>query len=347
MEDCSLSLSALLIEDNPGDARLIRELLSQVREVRFELEHVDRLAAGLDRLARGPVALVLLDLSLPESRGLETFRQMRSAAGTTPIVVLTGLDDAELAVAAVQEGAEDYLAKGQVTSQSLARSMRYAVERGRRRAAEDLVRAAEEEFRVARQIQQRFFPTAAPELEGFDIAGSAYCAVATGGDYFDYIPMLDDCLGIAIGDVSGHGFGAALLMAETRAYLRALALTRADVGELVTLVNRVLVNDTPDDQFVTLLLARLDPRARTLVYTSAGHLAGYLLDRSGRPKILLDSTSYPLGIDGCGEFTAAGPFRLESGDMIALMTDGLIEAHAGSRRAFGVERALECIASHR
>src|SRR5207248_493669 len=88
-----------------------------------------------------------------------------------------------------------------------------------------------EELRIARQIQQKLFPVAPVSLRGLDIAGASLPAAATGGDYFDYIPTLDDGLALVIGDVCGHGFGPALMMAELRAYLRAFLLTRSDLGE--------------------------------------------------------------------------------------------------------------------
>src|SRR5581483_10317530 len=133
-----------------------------------------------------------------------------------------------------------------------------------------------EEIRLARQIQQKLFPAPALPLPGFDVSGVSHPAEATGGDYFDYLPLPDGSLGVVIGDVSGHGFGPALLMAELRAYLRAFLLSRADVGEIVGLLNRALADDAPEGYFATLLLARLDPATRSLVYASAGHSPGYV-----------------------------------------------------------------------
>jgi PAS domain S-box-containing protein len=124
-------LTALLIEDNPGDARLIREMLREAAGGRSRLEVCDRLAAGLERLGRGDVDVVLLDLSLPDAHGFDTFARAYAQAPDVPIVVLTGADDDALAVRAVQEGAQDYLPKGAVNAHGLWRSMRYAVERKR------------------------------------------------------------------------------------------------------------------------------------------------------------------------------------------------------------------------
>jgi signal transduction histidine kinase len=119
----------LLVEDNPGDARLIRELLREAGSFAADLEHVDRLSSAQERLVAGGVDLVLLDLSLPDAHGMNTVRGALSAAPDVPIVVLTGLDDESVAVQAVQSGAQDYLVKGQVDPVLLIRAIRYAIER--------------------------------------------------------------------------------------------------------------------------------------------------------------------------------------------------------------------------
>jgi PAS domain S-box-containing protein len=129
-------IKVLLIEDNPGDARLMREILSEERNTEFDLMWVDRLAAGLDALAVGGIDIVLLDLTLPDSSGLDTFVRTHAIAPHVPIVVLSGLNDEEMAVRAVREGAQDYLVKGQVDTKLLVRAMQYAIER--KRAGEDL-----------------------------------------------------------------------------------------------------------------------------------------------------------------------------------------------------------------
>ncbi len=127
----SKSNKILLIEDNPGDARLLQEMLAEIRDISFELDWVDRLSTGLERLAAGGIDVVLLDLSLPDSQGFETFAKARSQASETPIILLTGLNDEMMAIRVAQEGAQDYLIKGQVDSNLLKRSMRYAIARKR------------------------------------------------------------------------------------------------------------------------------------------------------------------------------------------------------------------------
>ena len=119
----------LLIEDNPGDARLIREMILEARGGKFTLNWANELKTGLEYLSKEKFDLVLLDLSLPDSSGLETLTKVRAQVPERPIIVLTGLDDERVALKAVREGAQDYLIKGEVTSSLLARAIRYAIER--------------------------------------------------------------------------------------------------------------------------------------------------------------------------------------------------------------------------
>jgi Flp pilus assembly CpaE family ATPase len=128
-------INVLLIEDNPGDTRLIQELLKEAKAVPTRLLCADRLSSGLEVLSKGGVDVVLLDLSLHDSKGLDTFSRVHMHAKELPVIVLTGLDDEELAMKAVQDGAQDYIAKGTVNSQSLVRAVRFAVERHRKMAA--------------------------------------------------------------------------------------------------------------------------------------------------------------------------------------------------------------------
>ena len=134
-------IRVLLVEDNPGDARLFLELVRENGAGQMRLEHVDRLSMALERLDRDQFDVMLLDLSLPDERGIETLVRARARAPKVPIVVLTGLDDEGLAVKAVRAGAQDYLVKGRVDGDLLIRSMRYAAERGR--AVEALERREE------------------------------------------------------------------------------------------------------------------------------------------------------------------------------------------------------------
>lgn len=151
------TIQALLVEDNPGDARLVEEMLSDAGQHSVNLEHADKLSGGLKRLNKNSIDVILLDLKLPDSEGLDTFTEMHARAPELPIIVLSGLGDEKVAVEAVRNGAQDYLVKGDVSEDLLIRSIRYAIERKR----------IQESSRIKeRAIEWSLNPVAMADLEG-------------------------------------------------------------------------------------------------------------------------------------------------------------------------------------
>jgi sigma-B regulation protein RsbU (phosphoserine phosphatase) len=216
-----------------------------------------------------------------------------------------------------------------------------------RKRAEQELQENQEQFRVARDIQQHLFPKGPPNVAGLDIAGRTFPADATGGDYFDFLCMKDDCLGIVVGDVTGHGVGPALLMAETRAYLRILARFNSDAGIILTEANRVLSEDLGSERFVTLFLARLNARKRTVAYVNAGHIPGYIFGASGEVLSPLRRTGIPLGLRPDTVFHESAEIELSPGQMMLMLTDGFEEAIGPDDEMLGNERVLEIIRKHR
>jgi serine phosphatase RsbU (regulator of sigma subunit) len=155
------------------------------------------------------------------------------------------------------------------------------------------------------------------------------------------------CYAIVVGDVSGHGIGPALLMASARSILRSIARTTGDVSEMLTLANRFLREDKQPDSFVTLFLGRLDPHSRRFSYASAGHPTAYVFDAAGKVKGRLESTAPPLGIMPNAVFPAGESLTLESGDLMILFTDGVLEAAAPDDTLFGESRVLEVVRGSR
>lgn len=216
-----------------------------------------------------------------------------------------------------------------------------------RRRAEQMVRDRNKEFALARKVQQGLAPKIMPTVAGFEFGGASQFCQETGGDYYDVFPFHESSIGIAIGDASGHGIGAALVMEETRASIRALSLTQVDPGMILTLTNRCLKDDLPDDQFVTLFLARLDPVARSLVYSNAGHCPAYVLDQLGDVRLTLESTDIPLGLDSGRCFPSAPAITLAPGELLFLFTDGLVEATSPEENRFGTQHVLDVLRDHR
>ncbi len=180
-----------------------------------------------------------------------------------------------------------------------------------------------------------------------EFGGASHAAVVTGGDYFDYVQMPDGGLLLVVGDVSGHGFGPALLMASVRAYVRALAESGVSVREMLGMVNRLIAADTDAGDFVTLSIVRLDPACRSCAYASAGHPTGYLLDAAGGVKQSLESMVPPLGmLPELGSFDMV-PIEMSGGDILLMLTDGIIEAEDSAGIPFGTQQALDIVRRNR
>lgn len=201
---------------------------------------------------------------------------------------------------------------------------------------------------LARDIQQHLLPQGPPEQKGFDIYGGGISCDETGGDYYDFIKITGGgpgSLGIAVGDVSGHGIAAALLMASARGVLRTHAGCQGgDLAGLFNLLNRHLLRDTGDERFMTLFYGVLDAEARTLSWTSAGH-GPVLLHRSRSGEVEeLATTGLPLGIVAEAVYPPAGPVTLEEGDVLLAGTDGLWETRSPAGEVFGIRRLGEVLA---
>ena len=213
--------------------------------------------------------------------------------------------------------------------------------------SEQARRGHEAHMLAARRIQEHLLPDTAPETPGFDIHSVWHPAEFAAGDYFDYLHFSDGSLGVVVGDVTGHGIGPALLMASTRAYLRSLAQTHTDLGDILTLANSVLARDIEEGRFVTLLLGRIDIQSKSLTYVNAGHPPGYVLDESGNVKASLESTGIPLGVSADFRFTPGEPIPLTPGDVIVLFSDGVLEATSPEGGFFGTQRALDVFRANR
>ena len=216
-----------------------------------------------------------------------------------------------------------------------------------RSRAETRLQREDEQRLLAREIQEGLLPKSLPPLPGLTIGARSWPCYDVGGDYFDAFLMSDGSLALVIGDASGHAIGPALVIAETRAYIRAFATTSTDPGTILTLANQRLCEDLDSSHFVTLFFARLDPRTGSLSYAGAGHCPGYILSPEGQVKATLTSKGMPLGIASATNYPPDPPARLAAGELLFLYTDGIVEARsARSRKQFGIERTLDTLRTH-
>jgi sigma-B regulation protein RsbU (phosphoserine phosphatase) len=190
----------------------------------------------------------------------------------------------------------------------------------------------------ARAIQQALLPRSSPFIPGFAVSGLCVPAGAVGGDWYDFIPMKEGCWGLALADVSGKGTAAALLMAATRGVLRTLAEASCTPSEVLSKLNRLLVDDLPPARFVTMVFAVLDPAERTLTFASAGHLQPLLIEGQ-QARFLHTEVGLPLGV-GPGEYSET-EIQLTPGSRVVFYSDGITEAANPDEEEYGELRMKE------
>ncbi len=202
------------------------------------------------------------------------------------------------------------------------------------------------EMRYARQVQQRLFPDPSPSVPGLDVAGATFPALATCGDYYDFIPLENGALAVVTADVSGHGLGPALIMAQTRASLRILTTSCPNPCEVLTRMNATLHADLDENRYVALILAHIDPKTRRACYVNAGHPSAYHLDSRGGVKAVMPSCGPPLGmLPGIGYSVTETP-PLEDGDVVVFLTDGITETENTAGEYFGADAAIAVVGRH-
>ena len=214
----------------------------------------------------------------------------------------------------------------------------------RARLARELLdrRRLEKELTIAREIQLSFLPKGAPELPGFDLAGTTRPHDEVGGDYFDFINISESRLGLAIADVSGKGIPAALIMAGFRMSLLAEIRNEFAIRAVMRKVNSLLFESTDRDKFVTAFYGVLDFRNRVLIFSNAGHNPPILMREGGRIDYLTDG-GVALGVLADAEYEER-PIAIRPGDVLVLYTDGVTEAEDPSGDQYGRKRLEDCVA---
>lgn len=329
----------VLVEDDRGDAVLFEAAISEV-DPELEVQCVTTVAAILEIAFDEDVSCVVLDLGLPGMTGFQALDRLVKVVPTVAVVVLTGWGDAQAGAEALARGAQDYLIKGEVDGATIARSIRFAVERKRSQsAATELVEA-----RVREQEQHRLERALVvdPAVQRPDVTWShRYIAARAGmvsGDFFDGVERADGTLRFVIGDVAGHGSDAAALGVGLRAAWRSLVLASRDDASLLGHLEEFLVMErTRGDEFATVCDLTISSDLSSICVRNAGHpppiLAGVgpLEDPTGRS---------PLGIDLHSSSTPGEPgatHTLPESWSLAVYTDGLFEVRGGSGVILGGE----------
>jgi serine phosphatase RsbU (regulator of sigma subunit) len=322
---------------------LVREALSEAAP-EFELRDTGTLAAALAALPDG-IACTLVDLGLPDTSGLDAVRALREHAPAVAVVVLTGRDDERVGIDALGAGAQDYLVKGQVEPEVLARAVRYAIERRRAELSEHELLGARLQASENARLERGLLPQALiadPRVRIDCDYRPGRRRALLGGDFYDAVELDDGSIHAMIGDVCGHGPDEAALGACLRAAWRALALAPRPPQEVMATLHRMLPYERhAPDSFATLSTVAIPPDRRSVEVRLAGHPPPIVIDAAGARILDVRSGAPPLGIYEQSSWPAE---RAELGDSWSLLlyTDGLVEGHAGDDR-LGEQRLVELL----
>ncbi|NEA22898.1 SpoIIE family protein phosphatase [Actinomadura bangladeshensis] len=320
----------LLVEDDPGDAFLFEELLAEAQPG-IRITVATTLREALDAL-RPEIQCVIVDLSLPDAQGLDALHQVRTHAPATAVLVLTGLADAHVGVAAVAAGAQDYLVKQDVDGALLTRAISYAIERKRADESERQLVEARALSRENARLERGLLPV--PILHDGTLRHHTRYRpgrdrALLGGDFHDTVETADGAVHVVIGDVSGHGADEASLGVRLRMAWRTLVLAGHTGPRLLDTLDAVLQHERwAEEIFTTLCMLTIAPDRRGARVYRAGHPPPLLFGPGGVATVPDEPRGPALGLIPGVEWPA---LDLELGESwtFLLYTDGLIEGHDG------------------
>ncbi|OLF16046.1 serine/threonine protein phosphatase [Actinophytocola xanthii] len=321
----------LLIEDDDGDALLVEELLLDGGAA-VELRRARSMAEAKEELAGA--ACVLLDLGLPDTHELNGLRWLQRNVPRIAVVVLTGLADEHLGEEAVRVGAQDYLVKGQVDGQGLARVIRYAVERERSEELQRQLREAQIYAEENGRLERGLLPSPLVSDGGLDVAARYSPGgqrLLLGGDFYDVVETADGWVHAVVGDVCGHGPDEAALGVSMRVAWRTMVLADRPATEVLTVVDQVFRHERfKRHLFTTLCMISIDPSRTAGRLFLVGHPPPLLLTPEGVRELSAPVRS-PVGV---GDRDRWPSVEIELGDRWSLLmyTDGLIDGRMGAER---------------
>jgi len=348
-----MSPSRILVVDDEIDISTV--LSVTLRRAGFDVRTAGDGVEAIESIRQDPPDLVILDVMMPRADGLETLKRIREHGPTThlPVIMLSAKTQLADKIRGFERGADDYVAKPFEPSEMLVRVQsllkRTALARltapllgvlGDWSSAEGVAQPTRD-LEAAREIQARLAPPVPATLAGLEAGAVLRPSTMVGGDFFDILPM-GERIAVVVGDVSGKGIPAALLMVMVRTLLREIARGLSEPAEVLARLNTSLCRDMPPSMFVTLALGVLFPgRVGRVALASAGHPEPILVRRGGAPK--------PVTVGGMilGVFEEAlfeeSEVDLEPGDSLVFMTDGVIEAPAADGKRVGLDRVLQTL----
>jgi phosphoserine phosphatase RsbU/P len=343
----------ILVVDDEADISTV--LSVTLRRAGFEVETAGDGVEAIEAIRREPPDLVILDVMMPRSDGLETLKRIREHGPTVNLPVIMLSAKAQLAdkIRGFDRGADDYVGKPFEPSEMLVRVQSLLKRTALARLTAPLLGVLGEwsstegvaqltrDLEAARDIQARLTPPVPPTLAGLEAGAVLRPSTMVGGDFFDILPM-GERIAVAVGDVSGKGIPAALLMVMVRTLLREIARGLAEPAQVLARLNSSLCRDLPPSMFVTLVLAVLFPgREGRVALASAGHPEPILLRGGAAPKSV-SVGGMMLGVFEEAAFEEA-ELDLEPGDSLVFVTDGVIEAPGADGKRPGLLHILRLL----
>ncbi|MBD3184072.1 SpoIIE family protein phosphatase [Candidatus Poribacteria bacterium] len=337
-----MSKYILIIDDEEG----IRLTLA------FTLEDegytVDTASTGveaLEMMKKRRYDMVITDLMMPGISGMEIVKHTKKRYPDTVVIMITGRGSEEKAVEAMKLGADDYIPKPIEPEEMLIKLSKTMEMQRLKQENRSFQKHLEQELDTARKIQQSLLPQSIPAFNGIDISIFSQPAKHVGGDYHDLIQLPSGKLGVAIGDVSGKGMPAALLMANVQASIRRCSEELHSPGEVISRINRSLCpicQYIEEHRFITLFYGIFDPQSNDFIYSNAGHNYPLVFRQNLDDFYALESTGLPCGILDDAEYDE-NSLRLSRDDVLLLYTDGITEATNPDGIMFGEENLVSTI----
>lgn len=330
----------LIADDQPDILVALRLLLGQAG---YQVETVNSPQAVLKVISARRYDVLLMDLNYARDttsgrEGMDLLDLLAHQKNLPPVVAMTAWATADLAIAAMRRGVRDFVLKPWDNAELLA-TLRRQLEWGKQQRLEQQDRTAMHE------IQQGLFPKTMPSLPGCELSGVCLAASGVGGDYFDALKLSNQQVAVCVGDVSGKGLPAALLMANLQAAVHAFADGGVESHLLCQKVNQIVCHNIAADRFITFFYGILNLVSHRLQYTNAGHNAPILLHRDGSYERLATS-GLVLGVDPQADYQV-GELDLAFGDRLVLFTDGITEAVDAKGDEFGEQRLVSLLTERR
>ena len=339
----------LVVDDEPDlEPLVLQRMRRRIRSGDYTFVFAHNGLEALEKLQEDEtIDMVVSDINMPQMDGLTLLEQIPKVDPNIRSVIISAYGDMKNIRTAMNRGAFDFVTKPldfEDLQLTIDRTLTHLTEWRAALSSRDKLVALQNELDVARKMQQSILPTRFPRGADYQSFGGMAPALDVGGDFYDVMRLENDCIGLAIADVSGKGVPAALFMMSSRTLLKGAAIGSQQPGAVLREVNDLLCEDNDAMMFVTLLYAVYDPATGEVTYANGGHNTPLILHADGTSSELPLTGGVALGVMDDMDFEQ-GSITLAPGDALVLYTDGVTEAMNGEHEELGMERLQEILAA--